>query len=221
MVVLEAPKDAKGRPVNADDAEARAAARERRRLRNEANQTVSGARKASEAVPPKAPPSSRKAAAPGKTAAKPAAEARPKPSKRGVRQEHLEGTMPSAPAQASGEFYHPDPLAGDVIMDATARLLAPRTRTAQAPAARQEGQGRRRGQGQGKQAQPQQVKAAQSPRKPQEKKAPAPAAKTSGQKNRGHGRRGGPPEIVLRTGNQKDSTEQPSLMKPYYISRDD
>ena len=31
-------------------------------------------------------------------------------------------------------------------------------------------------------------------------------------------RPGRPPEVVLRSNGQKDSTEQPSLMKPYYLS---
>lgn len=38
--------------------------------------------------------------------------------------------------------------------------------------------------------------------------------------DRGRSRRGGPPEVALRPGSQKDSTEQPSLVKPYYINHD-
>ena len=34
--------------------------------------------------------------------------------------------MPTAPSQPSSDFYKPNPLDGDVILDATARLLAPR-----------------------------------------------------------------------------------------------
>ena len=58
------------------------------------------------------------------------------------------------------------------------------------------------------------------------KKTAAPAAEPlhkeepRRRKNRGSkGRRPGrPPEVVLRSNGQKDSTEQPSLMKPYYLS---
>ena len=48
-------------------------------------------------------------------------------SRRGVRQGNLPATQPQHPVQASVDFVRPDPLDGDVIMDATARLLAPRT----------------------------------------------------------------------------------------------
>ena len=36
----------------------------------------------------------------------------------------------------------------------------------------------------------------------------------------GRGGRNRPPEVVLRSNGQKDSTEQPSLMKPYYMDHD-
>ena len=48
-------------------------------------------------------------------------------SRRGVRQGDLSATQPRRPAQPSVDFVRPNPLDGDVIMDATARLLAPRT----------------------------------------------------------------------------------------------
>lgn len=47
-------------------------------------------------------------------------------SRRGVRQGNLSATVPSAPAMPSADFVKPDPLGSDVVMDATARLLAPR-----------------------------------------------------------------------------------------------
>ena len=232
MEVFEvAVKDSKGRMVNADDAEARAAAKERRRARDAANKAAAEARKTGEnaadaarqeaPAPKKRKPQEKKAAAP----AAPSLPEQPKKTKRGVRQQRLEDTMPAAPAQASGDFRRRDPLAGDVIMDSTARLLAPRPRTASTPAAapqRQPGaqQSRKK---KAPQAAPQPKESSQA----QKKAAPASAQKSpkSGEKrhdrSRGRGRRGGPPEVVLRTGNQKDSTEQPSLMKPYYISYDD
>ena len=90
-------------------------------------------------------------------------------------------------------------------MDATARLLAPRGRA---------------------QAAPKKDKPVEHPAKKRKKAArpPEPPAKPEPQaarKRKGSGRHGGrgrPPEVTLRTNGQKDSTEQPSLMKPYYLS---
>lgn len=52
---------------------------------------------------------------------------KPQKSKRGVRQGDLSATMPAEPAAPSADFVRPNPLDGDIIMDATARLLAPRS----------------------------------------------------------------------------------------------
>ena len=117
-------------------------------------------------------------------------------------------TAPARPVQAEfADFHKPDPLASDVIMDATARLLAPRGRA---------------------QAVPKKDKPVEQPAKKRKKAArpPEPPAKPEPQaarKRKGGGRHGGrgrPPEVTLRTNGQKDSTEQPSLMKPYYLSHD-
>ena len=53
--------------------------------------------------------------------------------------------------------------------------------------------------------------------------APAPRKEREDRKPRSHnrGRRSGPPEVTLRPGGQKDSTEQPTLMKSYYLNRED
>ena len=219
MEILEpAPKDKKGRAVNPEDAEARAAAKERRRQRDAANKAAAEARKAAakqklmEAEVPKAEP----------LAETPAKKRR----NRGKRSSATLGealtvtnpVRPSAPEPDFADFRKPDPLASDVIMDATARLLAPRPR-AQAPkkpkAPKQAAKAPK-----AEAVQPQ----GQS-RKANKKKA-APAAEPlhkeepRRKKNRGSkGRRPGrPPEVVLRSNGQKDSTEQPSLMKPYYLS---
>jgi len=48
-------------------------------------------------------------------------------SRRGVRQGDLSAVSPKHPAVPSADFVKPNPLDSDVIMDATARLLAPRT----------------------------------------------------------------------------------------------
>ena len=205
MEVLEPlPRDKKGRVVNPEDAEARAAAKERRRQRDAANKAAAEARKAKAnqkvlEQPPQPEPA-------GETSAK-------KRRKRGQRnsatlEEALTATAPARPVQAEfADFHKPDPLASDVIMDATARLLAPRGRA---------------------QAVPKKDKPVEQPAKKRKKAArpPDPPAKPEPQaarKRKGGGRHGGrgrPPEVTLRTNGQKDSTEQPSLMKPYYLSHD-
>ena len=220
MEILEpAPKDKKGRAVNPEDAEARAAAKERRRQRDAANKAAAEARKAA------ASQKLMEAEAPKK--AEPLAETPAKKRRnRGKRssatlEEALTATnplRPSAPEPDFADFRKPDPLASDVIMDATARLLAPRPR-AQAPKKpKTPKQAAKAPKAEAVQPQGQSRKA--------NKKKAAPAAEPlhkeepRRKKNRGSkGRRPGrPPEVVLRSNGQKDSTEQPSLMKPYYLS---
>ena len=202
MAVLEPlPRDKKGRIVNPEDAEARAAAKEKRRQRD------GGAKAAPKAAPP----------------------AQPKKPRRGVRnsatlEEALTATAPTRPAvpdPAFGDFRKPDPLASDTIMDATARLLAPRK-----PLARPEGERRRDKAPQPEAASRKEGKGRRQPRKqdnlPAEKPAKSsrgtPPAREGKKRGAGRGRGGRPPEITLRSNGQKDSTEQPSLMKPYYLS---
>ena len=108
------------------------------------------------------------------------------------------------------DFQRPNPLDSDVIMDATARLLAPRrvSLTPAAPAAKKT------------QSKPNlqskaPVKAPSKPKaRPQAKAAqhrPKPQAQMP--------RRGRAPEP--QRPRAKDSTEQPSLMKPFYINMGD
>ena len=218
MEVLEpAPKDKKGRVVNPEDAEARAAAKERRRAQDAANKAAAEARKAK--------------AAQAAQAEAPAPVQREKKPRRGVRnsatlEEALVATAPARPAEPEPvytDFYKPDPLASDTIMDATARLLSSRRPAApsraaaprnEAPAAGEGGKKRRRRGKKKGAAQP----AAEAPQLAPKKAsgAPVPEKKRSGGRDRG--RRNGPPEI--RRSSQKDSTEQPSLMRPYYLSDD-
>ncbi|EDN01772.1 DEAD/DEAH box helicase [Pseudoflavonifractor capillosus ATCC 29799] len=262
MEVFEASRDAKGRPVNADDAEARAAAKERRRARDAANKAAAEARKAKQqavSAPVEEPvPAHEAAEAPAKKRrrrkkksgqsqapeqAAPVAVQTPAPveapeqpkkkSRRGVRQQRLEDTMPAAPSQPQTDFYKPNPLDGDVILDATARLLAPKPRTLSRPTAPRREEDRKAPRKKKAQAQPKQEKKAkeQAPAKPKkEKKAEKPAPRQeqprdSGRreekKHRSRSRRNGPPDMMFRRDNQKDSTEQPSLMKPYYMTPDD
>ena len=213
-------KDRHGRIINAEDAEARAAAREKRRERD----APTGARDlpavAEEPAPAKKKRRKKKKA--GQTAV-PAAEAAPvkeellvlrgRPVGSGVRLGRLEDTLPEDPAMPAVDFVKPNPLDSDVIMDATARLLAPRPRP-QPPARPQ-------------------------PKKREEKK-PAPPRPRQGKKG---GKQGAPPRpdrepvlppslsgkgrprrddrprpgAALRDNRQKDSTQQKSLMRPYYL----
>ena len=220
MEILEpAPKDKKGRAVNPEDAEARAAAKERRRQRDAANKAAAEARKAA------ASQKLMEAEAPKK--AEPLAETPAKKRRnRGKRssatlEEALTATnpvRPSAPEPDFADFRKPDPLASDVIMDATARLLAPRPR-AQAPkkpktpkqAAKAPKAEAVQPQGQSKKANKKKAAPAAEPLHKEEPRR----KKNRGSKGRRPGR---PPEVVLRSNGQKDSTEQPSLMKPYYLS---
>ena len=180
---------------------------------------------------------------------------RPAP-KRGVRSGKL---MDTGDAMPRTEFYRPNPLDSDVIMDATARLLAPRRPASPArpevpskehPA--HSGSRRRKKKTVSPAPQPQTPKAAKEGTKPAKKEAPQPvkeaakpekakkparpdtqsaAAKSkrtkgsaaptakkdhgSGKRNRRDYSRRMVPEP--RRSQTKDSTEQPSLMKPYYL----
>ena len=169
---------------------------------------------------------------------------RPAP-KRGVRSGKL---MDTGDAMPRTEFHRPNPLDSDVIMDATARLLAPRrpaaparpdAETAERPV--QSGS-RRRKKSSGHSGLPAQSpkavkeapktakaepkkakKAPQSDAKPSAKaKRANTSAASSAKKDSVQGKRSRrdhirrmPPEP--RRSQTKDSTEQPSLMKPYYL----
>ena len=251
MVVLEAPKkDKRGRIINEEDAEARAAAKERRRAQDEANKAAAEERKkkAGEAVLSAV---SAVAAAvtgeggsqdgkkrkrrrkKGKGEAAPVQEAqapetpvretaRVKPLRPGVR-------LDTGDAMPRTEFDRPDPLAGDHIMDATARLLAPRkstlSREGSAASRRAAPRKRRRGNAGGEG----ESRAAAGKEKSQRTAAPAEAGrKKRSESGEGKARpaarsskkhRGGPrgPIEPMKSNRTKDSTEQHSLMKPYYL----
>ena len=144
--------------------------------------------------------------------------------------------------QAGQAAKRHDPLDGDAIMDATARLLAPRrdaasaqNRPAERPKRRQgdsnpprqkKGQerqesGQRRQDGRGKPA-PNRTRGEQ-------KASPSPRPERRGQEGksrpanstRSPGRGRGPIEPTLRPSTQKDSTEHESLMRPYYLNDDE
>ena len=259
MVNFEMPKkDKNGRTVNAEDAEARAAARELRRQRDAENKARAEARRAEaarKAEKPSAPApvnveksaesaevSGKKKKKKKKASAKveapaeiikeePKAEPVKQPARReektvpnrGVRQGRLTDTMPAEPAMPAVDFVKPNPLDSDVIMDATARLLAPRrpVTVTPVPAPKQQEQ---------KKAAPKQKEKKAAPAPKQEKPAPpapkkeeprgeqAPAKKKKKRKKSSSPR---PVESAPRADRQKDSTQYKSRMKPYYISHED
>ena len=245
-------KDKHGRPVNSEDAEARAAAKERRRQRDAENKARAEERKKAATGEEKpallgmAEPAAgdgtdgskkkkrrRKksgGAAPEAPAA-PAPEAerplvlRDKPIGRGVRQGRIADTLPDDPSMPVTEFHKPNPLDSDVIMDATARLLAPR-RPAPRPQIQPQGQGRDQHKAESQRRQERAFKPApQKPRRQGKKQgAPAQPAKEpvlppslSGKKRRRRDDRPRPIEAPLRSDRQKDSTQHKSLMRPYYL----
>ena len=192
MVVLEAPKrDKSGRIVREEDAEARAAARERRV--QEAGRTAAKAQKKG-GEPARSPEPAPKA--------EPAR--RPKLTRPGVR-------MDTGSALPRTEFDRPDPLAGDHIMDATARLLAPRKSVLN-----RESAGRRSRRKKERTAEPQPRGAGEEKGGTKKREQ---AVRAASRKNRSSGRRGGPrgPVEPMKSNRTKDSTEQHSLMKPYYL----
>ena len=252
-------KDKHGRPVNSEDAEARAAAKERRRQRDAENKAKTEERKKSAAGEGLAPsvgcsprlgaggaspspadadgtdtPKKKKrrrrksggAALETPVVPAPAPEKplvlRDKPLGRGVRQGRIEDTLPDDPAMPVTEFYKPNPLDSDVILDATARLLAPRR-----PAPRPQAQPQRKKQEQAQE--PERKQGRQKPRRQGKKQgAPVQPAKEpvlppslSGKRKRRRDDRPRPVEAPLRSDRQKDSTQHKSLMRPYYLHDDD
>ena len=242
MVVLEAPKrDSRGRIVNEEDAEARAAAKEQRRQRDAANKAAAEERKrkAAQALleAEAAPDSSgekpaRKCRRRGKGASQEAQAVQPplSPPKEPAHRSKLTrpGTrMETGSAMPRTEFDRPDPLSGDHIMDATARLLAPR-KPVSAPESHREGsrrsapRSRKRG---GHDATPRQApartEAPQNAKGGHSAHSDRTTAPTAGGSRRPDRRRyrGGPrgPIEPMKSSRTKDSTEQHSLMKPYYL----
>ena len=124
-----------------------------------------------------------------------------------------------------GDFNRPDPLGEDRIMDATARLLAPRPRMfsqrPEAPAPERRARKKNKsaaGPAADPQARP--AQGGRGKRREEGKSAvPAPVQAVKKRHDRGRGHRAGP-IMPTRSSSVKDSTEQPSLMKPYYLNDD-
>ena len=128
------------------------------------------------------------------------------------------------------DFSRPNPLAGDHIMDATARLLAPRKPLnmqdaslshRSAPRSRRK---ERRGEKeprveavQTKEKAKEKAKAKSAPPAPKKKEEPVSGKKKSARPDRRRDRGPRGPIEPMRSNRVKDSTEQKSLMKPYYL----
>ncbi|MCI8761763.1 MAG: DEAD/DEAH box helicase [Oscillospiraceae bacterium] len=229
-------KDKRGRTVNSEDAEARAAAREKRRQKDAENKAIAEQRKpAAQAAPAPVPAEEEPAKKNKRRRKKPgaqqgqAAQAAPapeeppvrpdRPSGRGVRQGRIHETLPQDPSMPVADFYKPSPLDSDVIMDATARLLAPRR-----SAPRPQVQAQRKAEPE-KKRERDQKSAPQKPRRQGKKQgAPVPPAKEpalppslADKKRRRRSDRPRPIEAAPRSDRQKDSTQHKSLMRPYYL----
>ena len=169
------------------------------------------------------------------------------PANRGMRQGNLADTLPVDPSMPCADFHKPNPLDSEVIMDATARLLAPRkpvmisapvsaapkkeAAKKETPAPKQEltkaveqpkSQPKSRKKKKAKQPQaPVQKTEVQKPQPAKSKQAalsPAPRVekKQGNQKKRPRNDAPNP-----RSDRQKDSTQQKSLMKPYYMNHEE
>jgi len=251
-------RDKHGKIINAEDAEARQAARERKKERLEREKQAKQEKEAKKAVKPapaeeiKADPAleqeapakkkrKRKKKKPAEAAEIPAASV-PEPLDTGFEipeMPYLPKTerprlvrsgalMDTGDAMPNTEFYRPNPLDSDVIMDATARLLAPRKPMFSAaapkpkqpePAPVQEAPAKKKRKKKKKPAAqpapaPQSVKA-EEPKKQESRKQekPAEAKKKKKKRNKTHA-----PNLDAQKPQVKDSTEQESLMKPFYLT---
>ena len=246
MVDLQAPRrDKNGRIINEEDAQARAAAKEQRRARDAANKAaVQKKREAAQAaaqteaepvapVEAEAPAKSRRRrkskAKPQQVQAAPVVEIpepEPQPVQKPARRHKLTrpgSRMNTGDAMPRTDFSRPNPLAGDHIMDATARLLAPRKplSTQESTSSHRVSRNRRKERHGEKTPQ---VETAVSSKKAKaspaaKKKAEDPASAKKKARRSDHRRSRGPrgPVEPMRHDRVKDSTEQKSLMKPYYL----
>ena len=246
MVDLEAPKrDKHGRIINEEDAQARAAAKEQRRARDAANKAA--AQKKREAVqaaaqteaepvvpveaevPAKSRRRRKSKAKPQQVQAAPVVEIpepEPQPVQKPARRHKLTrpgSRMNTGDAMPRTDFSRPNPLAGDHIMDATARLLAPRKplSTQESTSSHRASRNRRKERHGEKAPQVEtavsskKAKAAPAAKKKTEDLAPAKKKARRPDHRRSRGPRG--PMEPMRHDRVKDSTEQKSLMKPYYL----
>ena len=261
MQIFEAPKrDKNGKIINEEDAEARAAARQLKRERDQARQAAEKEKREKELARQQAAAQVLEQQEPAlksrrrrKKKAAPEAAAQSLPP---VADEPLDDYLPQRPkltrpgalldtgdAMPNTEFTRPDPLDSDVIMDATARLLAPRKPLYGSSPVRDSRSPRKEGSRRKAAPQPRQEEPAISEEKPvkrrhgRKKSAAQPAGQQAAAPQKGaahqeqarkessgrgkkhsHDRGGRGPMEPHKSGQTKDSTEQASLIKPFYIN---
>ena len=261
MQVFEAPKrDKNGKIINEEDAEARAAARQLKRERDQARQAAEKEKRQKELE-------RQQAAAQVLEQQEPAHKSRRRRRKKPAEAENTAGVqaaereeqkaeeyLPQRPkltrpgtlmdtgdAMPNTEFSRPNPFDSDIIMDATARLLAPRRPVYGASEAARPQKGERSRQKKSGAQQPKhreepapaqektpsgkkhkggkKLHQAQRERTETQKDAPAKGgAPRQKQKNNRRSNAGRSPVEPFRSGQTKDSTEQASLIKPFYIN---
>ena len=262
MQIFEAPKrDKNGKIINEEDAEARAAARQLKRERDQARQAAEKEKREKELARQQAAAQVLEQQEPAlksrrrrKKKAAPEAAAQSLPP---VADEPLDDYLPQRPkltrpgtlldtgdAMPNTEFTRPDPLDSDVIMDATARLLAPRKPLYGSSPVRDSRSPRKEGSRRKAAPQPRQEEQSPAPeqkppkkRRSRKKSAAQPAGQQAAAPQKGaahqeqarkersgrgkkhsHDRGGRGPMEPHKSGQTKDSTEQASLIKPFYIN---
>ncbi|MFI3254278.1 MAG: DEAD/DEAH box helicase [Eubacteriales bacterium] len=217
MTVFEVPKkDKSGRIINSEDEEARAAARDRRRQRDEeakARRRNAGSPQNATQKPPQGNQGNQSAQG-------------SKSPKRGVRSGEVVKTGSSMP---NTKFHRPNPLnEGEEIMDATARLLAPKHHNH--PQKVHKGQSPSHAHHTSDQGEKSRSHAEEKPRRQSnrnqanhqngDKKKQGQSHVTKQTRNKGQRNRRprhGEFEDLPHTTMVKDSTEQRSLVKPFYL----
>lgn len=202
-----AKRDSRGRVINSEDEEARNAARERRRTRDEDQKAQAKQRRTQGSTE-----ASQKAPASPQTQRSPQEKPR-----RGQRSGQLLNTGDAMP---NTRVSRPDPLASDQIMDATARLLAPRPSAPRSPKPQRQSNRNQANHARGHEGQGDKQKHASHVEQTGGNK------KANRNRNQSPNQRGGqrnsrPPRNQFDTpphaASTKDSTEQSSLMKPFYL----
>jgi ATP-dependent RNA helicase RhlE len=245
MEEFEAPRrDTKGRLINPDDEEARRAAREKRAGERGTGKPlpVQAARDKRMGKPGTGKPLREQTEQ--KKASKPIRK--PKQDLK----ERLQEQVPEEHSKLPEPVIRRNPLDGDVIMDATARLLASKPIRKPIPdseslqkkpsGGKQTVQGQKTGklettgekkkkpEGGRSQRQRPQPTGTNRPRAEKQQVSPAPMGDEKNEQKqtpirseaKGRGIRRNVPTFEGPRSHQKDSTEQPSLMKPFYIKHD-
>lgn len=276
MEIFEKPKrDKNGKIINADDQEARQAARERKKERDAAKaQKLTAEKQVEKQTQPRTEQQPKAVSAVKERKGRGGTlesryEQRKKPAAQTPQREKLTKKPDPATAERDAAFeawlaeeraiqekqarrYH-EPLGGEEIMDATARFLAPKGgRTAEKPAVREVPQQERkqtdRGSKERRGGRAQSRHEAQKPQKQTEQKREQNKRQSPVDRNGKQGQSGGGKQAQTRGGRlgggrqersanrsggrrgtttpprsnlQKDSTEQRSLMRPYYVSFDE